>query len=154
MNGKEAATAFLQRMDLPFLTDSEGEMIIIPIPIEDSGYLHLRLHVDDEADAAMFDALVYRVPCGRREAVALVLADLNTTRKCVTWSMRQDYVVADVCLDLDNVLDAEHSIARAFTRIFDAVTEDRARILTAGRSRRRPPRLEREIEEIFQQVND
>ena len=151
MANRDTVVAGLQRHTLTFF--EHGETLTVPIPRGDSGYFLINIHVDEEAGDAVLETGIYRAPKGRRESVAIRLAELNAKWKHVVWSLREDVVVADVCVDLDMVRDPEHAFILAFLRLSTAIVEDHDRVLVAGRrsrSRRRS-RVERELEAILRQ---
>ena len=152
MQYKDAVVAGLHQHDIAFF--ERDETLIVPIPSGDSGFFLIDIHVDEEAGDALLNTGIYRVPKGRREAVALSLAELNAKRKHVVWSLRENVVVADICVDLDMASDPERAFVLAFLRLSSAIVGDRDRVIAAGqrtRARRRS-RVERELDEILSQA--
>ena len=152
-----AVQAFLSRMELVFLCSEDGSHVVVPLPDGDQGaFVHVDIFPDEEAEEVALRAVVaVRVPPARRPAVALVLAQLNTERKAVTWSMTEDgFVLVDAHVELACGADAELAVALGYARLTSALFGERGRVHAAMARPRRHSRVEQEVEQILERAAD
>lgn len=88
----EAVLPAFERLGLQYLEIPKGPPLVVPLIAQPpaSGTLFLTIHANDEAG----EALIHVHPCtasaARRPQLALLLAELNTQYRFVTFSMTRD----------------------------------------------------------------
>lgn len=129
--------------------DGGVETVVIPFETSDGGRCLINLDADDELREVMLVTNIRSVPERRLARTALVLAELNTRFKQVTFSLQERAVYADVCVELAHISDPGAVIDDALHRLMHALEESHAPIARAACGPPRRSRVLREADRIL-----
>ena len=148
---KEAIVSALRNLELRFLRDPDDGGFVIPVSVENDHALIL-VDADDQEREVMIRARVCEVPAGRRAATALLLGELNSRFKLITFAMpRLSAVWIDTIVDLTLCSNAEAAIAAGLARFSRVLARTCADIRAAAADASPlPGRLQLEITEILE----
>src|SRR5947209_10935175 len=134
----------LEATGTPYLLDPGSGAVVLPFEAEHGVRFLLYVLADDERAEVTVSTTVLEVPSLRRGRVALVVADLNTRYRAVTFSMAKCTVYADACVDLAYCTDPGTLVRLAVERLMCALSLAYPAIATNARGRQRRPKVLRE----------
>lgn len=152
----DATVTFFRSKGLPAFSseDDQGldQGLVVPMRTADASFV-VRMHADDETGMGVLSTRLIDVPVRRRNAVAIHLAELNARCWLVVFSMIDGTVRANVWVDVYSDPDPELRMVRSLFRLLRALDREYPGISQLAQTqRRRRSRLEREIDEILDQL--
>lgn len=151
----EAVLPAFERLGLQYLEIPKEPALVVPLTAQPpaSGTLFLTIQANDEAG----EALIHVQPCtaraARRPQLALLLAELNTQYRFITFSMTRDGEVrVDIALTFWSVMPEMRvplveMALNCLVHVMGKTYSDILRVAEGGRRRR--PRVEREIDAVL-----
>jgi hypothetical protein len=146
---RRAVIPNLEAAGTPYLLDPKSSAVVLPFEAEHGMRFLLYMLADDERAEVTVSTTILEVPPQRRSRVALLLAELNTQYRAVTFSMAEGTVYADACIDLAHCTDAGAMVRLASERLMCALSFACPAIAASTRGRKRRPKVLREVEQIL-----
>jgi hypothetical protein len=149
---RRAVIPNLEARASPYLLDPHSGAVVLPFEAEQGMRFLLYVLADDERAEVTVSTTIVEVPSRQRTRVALLLADLNTQYRAVTFSMADGTVYADACVDLAYCSDAGALVHLAIERLMCALSLAYPMIAASTRGRQQRPKVLREVEQILANV--
>jgi hypothetical protein len=151
---EDAVREVFNRLGLPYLRDEQDGSFVTAIPVTESEHAMVGFHINEAGHEAMIETVITPVLPRNRAAVALKLATINHSYKFVTFSLGEQTVHADICIELTSANDTPLVIALSLARLVAVLRGTYQEIVsTAQAKRRRKTRAEREAEEVLRRLD-
>ena len=150
-----AALHALAQVGITPIPDPDHQMlnVLAPAPQGEAGTLLFSLRVDEDAQEVTVFSAPTLVPPAGRVAVALLLAELNTRYKAVTFGLMEDRVVVDSHVELAFTDKPEAMIALGFSRLTNAVGHAYPELVAAVRVSGPAPQWQVELEHMLEEAD-
>ena len=152
---EEATRAALRRLEIPYSRHEETGDFVLHIPCSPAAATIVVIDLDEDSREATITAPICWVPQRRQAAVALRLAEYNSTYRFLTFSMADGLVLLDTCAECSRFIDPEPFIALSLVRVLRALreTKDAIGALAQSKRSRSPSRAVQEAEMIINQLD-